>query len=92
MKAAVVTFPGSNCDYDCFQAVAEGLGGEACYVWHREPRLPEWGSVVSMKLFFAGMPEKSQPAKASSGKARRSRRPARCGADDSTGVCGGARA
>lgn len=46
MRAAIVTFPGSNCDYDCFQAVAEGLGGEARYVWHREPRLPDCDLVV----------------------------------------------
>jgi phosphoribosylformylglycinamidine synthase subunit PurQ / glutaminase len=46
MKAAVVTFPGSNCDYDCFQAVAEGLGAEARYVWHRERELPACDLVV----------------------------------------------
>ncbi len=46
MKAAVVTFPGSNCDYDCFQAVAEHMGGEARYVWHREQRLPDCDLVI----------------------------------------------
>jgi phosphoribosylformylglycinamidine (FGAM) synthase-like amidotransferase family enzyme len=24
MKIGVVTFPGSNCDYDCYKAVQEG--------------------------------------------------------------------
>lgn len=38
MKAVVVTFPGSNCDQDCFQAV-ERVGGRARYVWHRESDL-----------------------------------------------------
>ena len=38
MKAVVVSFPGSNCDQDCFQAV-ERVGGEARYVWHREAEL-----------------------------------------------------
>jgi phosphoribosylformylglycinamidine synthase len=46
MKAAIVTFPGSNCDYDCFQAVAEGLGAEARYVWHRERELPGCDLVI----------------------------------------------
>jgi phosphoribosylformylglycinamidine synthase subunit PurQ / glutaminase len=35
MRAAVVTFPGSNCDYDLYKAV-EQVGGEATFVWHRE--------------------------------------------------------
>ena len=36
MRAVVVTFPGSNCDYDCYKAAQELLGGEVHYVWHRE--------------------------------------------------------
>jgi phosphoribosylformylglycinamidine synthase len=32
---AIVTFPGSNCDYDCFKA-AELVGMEPRFVWHRE--------------------------------------------------------
>ena len=35
---AIVTFPGSNCDYDCFKA-AELVGAEPRYVWHRERSL-----------------------------------------------------
>lgn len=35
MKAAVITFPGSNCDYDLYKAVQQ-VGGEARFVWHRE--------------------------------------------------------
>jgi phosphoribosylformylglycinamidine synthase len=35
MKFGIVTFPGSNGDYDAFQAVAEGLGEEAVYLWHK---------------------------------------------------------
>jgi phosphoribosylformylglycinamidine synthase len=31
----IVTFPGSNCDYDCFKA-AELVGMEPRFVWHRE--------------------------------------------------------
>ena len=36
MKFGIVTFPGSNCDYDAFHAVTDALGEEAQYLWHRE--------------------------------------------------------
>ncbi|HWK90600.1 MAG TPA: phosphoribosylformylglycinamidine synthase subunit PurQ [Longimicrobium sp.] len=36
MKIGVVTFPGSNCDYDCYKAVQEVLGADAVYLWHKE--------------------------------------------------------
>ncbi len=36
MRVAVVTFPGSNCDYDCYRAGKEVLEAETFYVWHRE--------------------------------------------------------
>ena len=36
MKFGIVTFPGSNCDYDAFHAVTDALGEEARYLWHRE--------------------------------------------------------
>jgi len=39
MRVAIVTFPGSNCDYDCYKAVTDVLGGEARFVWHRELEL-----------------------------------------------------
>ena len=29
-----MTFPGSNCDYDAFHAVVDGVGADAHYVWH----------------------------------------------------------
>jgi phosphoribosylformylglycinamidine synthase I len=35
MKFGIVTFPGSNCDYDAYQAVIESLGEEAEYLWHK---------------------------------------------------------
>ena len=36
MKFGVVTFPGSNCDYDCYKAVREQLGAEAVFLWHKD--------------------------------------------------------
>ncbi len=39
MRVAVVTFPGSNCDYDCYKAVKDVLDEDAFFVWHRETDL-----------------------------------------------------
>jgi phosphoribosylformylglycinamidine synthase len=36
MKIGVVTFPGSNCDYDAYHAAIDVLGVEAVYLWHKE--------------------------------------------------------
>jgi phosphoribosylformylglycinamidine synthase subunit PurQ / glutaminase len=46
MKAAIVTFPGSNCDYDCYKAITDVLGEEAYFVWHREEKLGACDLVV----------------------------------------------
>ncbi len=46
MRAAVVTFPGSNCDYDCYKAVTDVLGEEAWFVWHRETDLGDPDLVI----------------------------------------------
>ena len=34
MRFAIVVFPGSNCDQDCFHIAKDLLGCEAEYVWH----------------------------------------------------------
>ena len=39
MKFAIVTFPGSNCDYDAYRAVVDQLKCEAFYVWHKDSDL-----------------------------------------------------
>jgi phosphoribosylformylglycinamidine synthase I len=36
MKFGIVTFPGSNCDYDAYPAVVETIGEEAVYLWHKD--------------------------------------------------------
>lgn len=40
MKAAVVVFPGSNCDRDCRVAVERSTGAPVDMVWHQETTLP----------------------------------------------------
>jgi phosphoribosylformylglycinamidine synthase len=46
MNAAIVTFPGSNCDYDCYKAITDVLGRSARFVWHRETGLGETDLVI----------------------------------------------
>jgi phosphoribosylformylglycinamidine synthase len=36
MRFGIVTFPGSNCDYDAYHAITEVLGEEAVYLWHKD--------------------------------------------------------
>jgi phosphoribosylformylglycinamidine synthase len=45
MKVAVVTFPGSNCDYDLYKAVQQ-VGADATFVWHRERGLDGYDAVM----------------------------------------------
>jgi phosphoribosylformylglycinamidine synthase len=45
MKVAVVTFPGSNCDYDLYKAIQQ-VGGEPTFVWHRERGLDGFDAVM----------------------------------------------
>ncbi|GIV08549.1 MAG: phosphoribosylformylglycinamidine synthase subunit PurQ [Fimbriimonadales bacterium] len=47
MKAAVVVFPGSNCDRDAYHALCDVLGYETEYLWHASPRpLSNYGLVI----------------------------------------------
>ncbi|MAK81542.1 phosphoribosylformylglycinamidine synthase subunit PurQ [Phenylobacterium sp.] len=41
MKAAVIVFPGSNCDRDCKVAVERSTGAQVEMVWHGDTALPE---------------------------------------------------
>ena len=36
MKFGIVTFPGSNGDYDAFHAAADALGEQSVYLWHKD--------------------------------------------------------
>ena len=39
MRAAVVRFPGSNCDEDAVHAIEDAIGGEAVVCWHKDTDL-----------------------------------------------------
>ena len=46
MKAAVIVFPGSNCDRDVAVALAQSTGREPAMVWHGETELPKTDLIV----------------------------------------------
>lgn len=46
MKAAVIRFPGSNCDQDCHHVLQSRFGIETDYVWHKEDSLKGYDLVV----------------------------------------------
>jgi phosphoribosylformylglycinamidine synthase len=46
VKAAVVVFPGSNCDRDAAVALREATGEPPAMVWHRENTLPKVDLIV----------------------------------------------
>ncbi len=52
MKAAVVTFPGSNCDRDLAVAF-ERAGFDVARVWHKDSALPEGTDVVGVPGGFS---------------------------------------
>jgi phosphoribosylformylglycinamidine synthase I len=46
VKFGIVTFPGSNCDYDAFHAITDVLGEEAVYLWHKDHDLQDSDVVI----------------------------------------------
>jgi phosphoribosylformylglycinamidine synthase len=52
VKFGIVTFPGSNCDYDAYHAVMDALGEEAVYLWHKSHDL-EGSDVVILPGGFS---------------------------------------
>ena len=46
MRFAVIRFPGSNCDQDCFHAVRDEMGLATEYVWHKESSLAGFDAII----------------------------------------------
>ena len=46
MKFGIVTFPGSNCDYDAYHAVVDSLVETATYLWHKDHDLQDSDVVI----------------------------------------------
>ena len=46
MKFAVLVFPGSNCDLDCYRAVETTVAQPVEYVWHNETDLSAYDCII----------------------------------------------
>ncbi len=53
MKAAVVVFPGSNCDRDIAVALRDVTGAEPAMVWHRDTGLPDGLDLIALPGGFS---------------------------------------
>lgn len=53
MKAAVVVFPGSNCDRDMMVALEQAAGAPPARVWHKDATLPEGVDLVALPGGFS---------------------------------------
>ena len=46
MKFAVVVFPGSNCDQDCFYVIKNVLKESVAYIWHKDTNCDDFDCVI----------------------------------------------
>jgi phosphoribosylformylglycinamidine synthase len=46
MRFGVVTFPGSNCDYDCYNAVKRVLKEPVEFIWHADKKLDHFDCII----------------------------------------------
>jgi len=53
MKAAVIVFPGSNCDHDAQHVLSQQLNLETNYVWHKDTQLPKGTDFVLLPGGFS---------------------------------------
>ncbi len=53
MRAAVIQFPGSNCDRDMAVAIRDVTGAQTSLVWHRESELPQGLDLIAVPGGFS---------------------------------------
>lgn len=46
MRFAVIVFPGSNCDIDCYKAIEDVLKEPVDYVWHKDTDLSKYDCII----------------------------------------------
>ena len=56
MKFAVLVFPGSNCDIDCYKAVEDTIGQPVEYVWHTATDFPNMMHSRSRRILLWRLP------------------------------------
>ena len=45
-KFGIVTFPGSNCDYDAFYSLKKVLNYDAQFLWHKEKSFDNIDAII----------------------------------------------
>src|SRR5258705_12148160 len=53
MKAAVIVFPGANCDRDCKVAIERSTGAAVEMVWHADTALPDGVDLIVLPGGFS---------------------------------------
>ena len=53
MRAAVIQFPGSNCDRDMAVAIRDVMGADTSLVWHRASELPQGLDLIAIPGGFS---------------------------------------
>ena len=53
MRAAVIQFPGSNCDRDMAVAIRAVTGAETSLIWHRASELPQGVDLIAIPGGFS---------------------------------------
>ncbi len=53
MKAAVIIYPGSNCDRDCKVALQRSVNAQVSMVWHKETSLPDGLDIIVLPGGFS---------------------------------------
>lgn len=46
MKAGVLVFPGSNCDWDCLHIIRDVLKQKAEFIWHQEDKIGRFDLII----------------------------------------------
>ncbi len=46
MRAGIVIFPGSNCDYDTFHVLKNIVGSETHFIWHKDTKIAKYDLIV----------------------------------------------
>ena len=46
MKAGVIVFPGSNCDWDCLHIIRDVLKHKAEFIWHQEDKIGRFDLII----------------------------------------------
>ena len=46
MKAGVIVFPGSNCDWDCYHTAKTSLKAKTDFVWHQDENISSYDAII----------------------------------------------